>query len=379
MTKQQILEDKRRERNIGYEGELFVLKYERKRLPKHLASMVYRLGEEDIAHGYDILSCKDENSIGLDRYIEVKTYLGHPHFYLSENELESARSMRPNYCVYLVDYNRIKDPTYQPTIIDNPLAMFKEESPWSVQINTYYFSLDAQENIPENWDESTVMVGCYRDEEQLEWIKNQSAYNVRLSKDLFGAVDKSNTMVTSPRYLILYSSANQHIYYTFRLTGRTGEVTLKQMTDNGYTAHRNDPSVKYLVYEIDNEIPSFHIQISRLTRQLGRWKMEFSLEDLLSGTPIYAKGSTLRYYMEKSFTPTPKSTIDKRKFAKDMYPNYGKPWNEEAVNQVIALYHEGLTFSAISDATGRAPWTIEQKLRELRYSGQLKPKNRYIF
>lgn len=371
MTTQQILEGKSRQRNIGLEGEQFVLQYERSRLPKHLADKVYRLGEDDIAHGYDILSFRDEHSTGLDRYIEVKTYIGHPHFYWSENELESARSLRPNYCIYLVDYHRIHEPNYQPTILDNPIALFREDSPWSVSINSYYFSLENSEQIPTDWDESTIMIGCYRDEDQLRWIQKHLVYNVRLSKDLPGAVDQTNPSVITPRYLILYASANQHIYYLFRLTGETATATLRLLSANGYPAHRNDPSAQYLLYKIGCPLPTMHIHMSRLTRQLGRWRMDYSLEDLLSGTPIYTKGSNLRYYMKKNVTPPPRATMDKREFAKDLYPNYGKPWNEDAINELLSLYHQGLTFSSISEKLGRAPWTIEQKLRSLRYSGML--------
>lgn len=266
MTTQQILEGKSRQRNIGLEGEQFVLQYERSRLPKHLADKVYRLGEDDIAHGYDILSFRDEHSTGLDRYIEVKTYIGHPHFYWSENELESARSLRPNYCIYLVDYHRIHEPNYQPTILDNPIALFRDDSPWSVSINSYYFSLENSEQIPTDWDESTIMIGCYRDEDQLRWIQKHLVYNVRLSKDLPGAVEQTNPSVITPRYLILYASANQHIYYLFRLTGETATATLRLLSANGYPAHRNNPSAQYLLYKIDSPLPSMHIHMSRLTR-----------------------------------------------------------------------------------------------------------------
>lgn len=57
--------------------------------------------------GYDILSFETSTSILPDRYIEVKTFRGHPHFYWTDNEIAAARKYAEHYYLYLIDIDRI--------------------------------------------------------------------------------------------------------------------------------------------------------------------------------------------------------------------------------------------------------------------------------
>lgn len=90
--------------NIGEEGELFVLDYEKQRLKKlgfqNLADQVVQISKLNVAAGYDILSY-DQN--GQEIFIEVKTSIGsHLSFEITENELNKARQFQDSYFVYKV-------------------------------------------------------------------------------------------------------------------------------------------------------------------------------------------------------------------------------------------------------------------------------------
>ena len=76
------------------------------------------------AMGYDILSFEAADSLKPDRYIEVKTYRGHKHFYWSEGEITAAHMLAERYYLYLVDYEQINNPGYQPEIIQAPTRLF---------------------------------------------------------------------------------------------------------------------------------------------------------------------------------------------------------------------------------------------------------------
>ena len=76
----------------GEEAELFVVEYEKRRLSQSAKKdSVMRISVIDVSAGYDILSYENEASAEYDRFIEVKSFSGNPHFYWSENEIETAK------------------------------------------------------------------------------------------------------------------------------------------------------------------------------------------------------------------------------------------------------------------------------------------------
>lgn len=117
MTQDQLFNKQAASAHMGSEGERFVLTYERKRLPTYLHEDIVHYADSDIAMGYDILSFNAADSLKADRYIEVKTYRGHKHFYWSEGEITAAHLLSDHYYLYLVDYDQISNPEYQPEII----------------------------------------------------------------------------------------------------------------------------------------------------------------------------------------------------------------------------------------------------------------------
>lgn len=75
----------------GEAAEKYVVEYEKARLLSTvLAKKVKRISDIDVSAGYDVVSFETDTSIEYDRFIEVKSFVGQPHFYWSKNEIEVA-------------------------------------------------------------------------------------------------------------------------------------------------------------------------------------------------------------------------------------------------------------------------------------------------
>ena len=90
LTLEQLLQQKEEQSTRGLEAEEFVLQLERNRLPAK-AARIKRISDYDVSAGYDIVSFEEDGSVVYDRFIEVKCYIGDPHFFWSENEVDVAR------------------------------------------------------------------------------------------------------------------------------------------------------------------------------------------------------------------------------------------------------------------------------------------------
>lgn len=122
----------------GEEAELFVVEYEKRRLSQSAKKdSVKRISVIDVSAGYDILSYEDEASAEYDRFIEVKSFSGNPHFYWSENEIETAKLYEDKYYIYLIDASMVKAQGYEPTIIQNPAASILSSESWIMSPTSY--------------------------------------------------------------------------------------------------------------------------------------------------------------------------------------------------------------------------------------------------
>jgi len=109
---------------LGDRGEDLVLKFEQERLQtaglKALAKKVKRVSLDSDSWGFDILSYNDDKS---ERYIEVKATRAKPgtaNFFLTLNELNTAKEKQENYYIYMV-YD-ILSPNPKIWIIPNPFS-----------------------------------------------------------------------------------------------------------------------------------------------------------------------------------------------------------------------------------------------------------------
>ena len=126
----------------GLKAELFVLSWEEKRLLKHQkVNQIKHVALTNVSAGYDIKSYKSDKSIFLDLEIEVKSYYGQPHFYLSNNEFNRASKMKESYCIYLVDMNRINDTNYEPKRMFNPVEVIEDVTLWSKECSSISYKM----------------------------------------------------------------------------------------------------------------------------------------------------------------------------------------------------------------------------------------------
>lgn len=132
----QLLKQQEDQSRRGLEAEEFVLGLERKRLPE-LAQKIKRISDFDVAAGYDIVSYESNETEHYDRFIEVKCYMGSPHFFWSENESDVARIKADKYILCLVDYLRMGEPGYQPEFIRNPYETIFDSDEWLVNASSY--------------------------------------------------------------------------------------------------------------------------------------------------------------------------------------------------------------------------------------------------
>lgn len=135
-TLEQLLKQQEDQSRRGLEAEEFVLGLEKKRLPE-LAQKIKRISDFDVAAGYDIVSYENNGSEQYDRFIEVKCYMGSPHFFWSENESDVARIKADKYILCLVDYLRMGEPGYQPEFIRNPYEAIFDSDEWLVNASSY--------------------------------------------------------------------------------------------------------------------------------------------------------------------------------------------------------------------------------------------------
>lgn len=126
----------------GFEAECYVLNFELSRLTNHLAKSNIRIISEEYSNaGYDIESFDAENSIVIDKFIEVKSYSGNLSFYWSKNEIETAKELGESYWIYLVDINKIDVKDYEPIMKQNPYESILKNDIWEKQVDKYKIEL----------------------------------------------------------------------------------------------------------------------------------------------------------------------------------------------------------------------------------------------
>lgn len=135
-TIEQLIKQQNDQQQRGLEAEEFVLELERKRLPE-LAPNIKRISDFDVAAGYDIVSYENSEAKQYNRFIEVKCYIGIPHFYWSENEADVARAKSEKYVLCLVNYERITEAGYEPEYIRNPYDSIFNSNDWLINTSSY--------------------------------------------------------------------------------------------------------------------------------------------------------------------------------------------------------------------------------------------------
>lgn len=122
----------------GEAAEEYVVGYEKARLSNTtLADKVKRISSIDVSAGYDLVSFECDTSVQYDRFIEVKSFGGMPHFYWSKNEIEVSKVYGDRYYLYLINTAKTSQPGYTPIIIRNPAKTVIESDGWLMQPTSY--------------------------------------------------------------------------------------------------------------------------------------------------------------------------------------------------------------------------------------------------
>lgn len=123
----------------GELAELYVLDFEINRLGglTTLRDRIKRISVIDVSAGYDIVSFENVFSESYDRFIEIKSYIGKPHFYWSKNEIDVATLYDEKYYLFLIDVEKIHQVSYTPLIIRNPAKHIIQSDSWLMQPTSF--------------------------------------------------------------------------------------------------------------------------------------------------------------------------------------------------------------------------------------------------
>lgn len=152
LEKQQDIQEQ-----MGKDAEEFILGHEKNRLKGHIKLDNIRIiSTDDVNAGYDIQSYLDIHSMIINRFIEVKSFSNNEGFYWSKNEIDISKIKEDQYCLYLVDRDKMKKKGYKPIVIQDPysnILLNKEE--WKKRVEKYYFQLKSNkiQTAKDNEDE----------------------------------------------------------------------------------------------------------------------------------------------------------------------------------------------------------------------------------
>lgn len=355
MNEHQLTDIRDRRQEIGHRGELYALNFEHRRLSGHpLIDRVQIVGQEDIGLGYDIASFESVDSKVIDRYIEVKTFSGEPHFFLSGGEQAAAEKHTHHYYIYLIDIDHCQDDNYKPTIIRDPLNNLNDDTLWKQKQQTIEYILKANEptvQVPDDFFESIVMVGCFNNEVHKKWILHSHHYNVRaqvVGRDVNGAVHINETTM-GVRYMVLYNvqQPREHAVYKVK---ECREATGGDLIMMGY---RNPHCPKYVLYHLEKKVDMPAVDVMQLLRTNNDKVVR------RSGTPVYMLGSHLKAYIpalaESSGMVSPKRG----------YSNVGKPWTQTQNIKLMDWIAEGRDVAYIAQKLYRSTEEIHRQMEGL--------------
>jgi len=101
-------------------------------------------------------------------------------------------------------------------------------------------------------DAVTVLVGCYKSEEHLQWILDNGKYNIRCGGDREGAVELTDSFINA-QYLLLYDLTDLSVKHIMKMTKKHPVVLSdKLLEEMGYPAPT--PGQMYMLYDVSEEM-----------------------------------------------------------------------------------------------------------------------------
>ena len=106
-------------------------------------------------------------------------------------------------------------------------------------------------NIESFPDSTPVLVGCFKNEQHLQWIKETRKYNIRLGGPREGAVELNTPMVKA-KYLLLYNLETRDCAGFYKITGPYPQIsTASALEAEGYP--EPTPDQLYMIFMISED------------------------------------------------------------------------------------------------------------------------------
>ena len=157
-----------------------------------------------------------------------------------EDQLPAVKSFLQEVVLHFMDRTsqREKVAVSNHQIYDTPSPEFFDAFPEPKSLNEF------PDTIP-------VLVGCYKNAAQLEWIQSKNKYNIRLEGEREGAV-KLNTPMAGAKYLLLYDKESQQVIKLYKIISDCPQIaTAERMEYDGYP--EPTPGQLYMVFEISSD------------------------------------------------------------------------------------------------------------------------------
>lgn len=177
-------------------------------------------------------------------------------------------------------------PQWSDEVFDQVLDQvenFKENSSSHSQINdfpdsdTLLLAAESFEVYGSPKVNETVLIGCYRDKKQLEWILKNHLYNIRLGKRKGSAEDKPDCLNKAVR-LYLYKLNKPSEVRIFRIVGNS-EMLGKELSELDYP--KKQTGKLYMTYHIEELINPEDTALLDIPKLLA------GLSEHINGAPVF--------------------------------------------------------------------------------------------
>ena len=127
-----------------------------------------------------------------------------------------------------------------------------EHEIYSIEPDPFYEMFPEPYGNPVFADAVTVLVGCYKSEEHLQWILDNGKYNIRCGGDREGAVELTDSFINA-QYLLLYDLTDLSVKHIMKMTKKHPVVLSDKMLEEmGYPAPT--PGQMYMLYDVSEDM-----------------------------------------------------------------------------------------------------------------------------
>ena len=146
-------------------------------------------------------------------------------------------------------YSTIEDVCYQTEMI-NMIVDHSKHLAANIPQNSFYPDLHLDNDIAAEQSIETLIIGCYRSIDHLNWILSNKVYNVRLNGRR-GAITQTY-LINKASKLLLYYQSNHKTYKYFNLSKVIEHANSEKMSELHYPNYQLDH--EYLLYHIEKEL-----------------------------------------------------------------------------------------------------------------------------